>query len=427
MNPFKEKPLKLEDMLYSWKKMYVNPMSKDVSPYTKTRVILMNGTEFEAGGFSHHFTRNTDDYKLRQELAFMRFVEKEQQQMINMLKPVDENVLETTIAYEQLAVDLTAFMAQREKDFNVKCALDFALLEDFDHLYRYANLLESDYGVRAENLVGKYTEIMPARPTLAHHRHPLDNPRKNINAKKSPIETVLDTMIITAAEQQTMNYYMNVSAFYKNDAGRKLFQEICLVEEEHVTQYGCLMDSNADYFECLLWHEYCECYLYWSCYMTESDKNLKKFWEENLQVEIGHLHKAVEICKKFGKKDIEEIIPDGTFPEPVNLTSNVDYVRKVIETTTEYTSKNDGYKNICDLEKDDRYFLYQKVVNNPVKSVPSHEVIVNNITQFKEDYRYETEPNPITALRNRKEDNVEVGVKPMNLNNTGFEKNKKEN
>jgi len=86
-----------------------------------------------------------------------------------------------------------------------------------------------------------------------------------------------------------------------------------------------------------------------------------------------------------------------------------------------------SYKNICDLEKDDRYFLYQKVVNNPVKSVPSHEVIVNNITQFKEDYRYETEPNPITALRNRKEDNVEVGVKPMNLNNTGFEKKKKEN
>ena len=33
-------------------------------------------------------------------------------------------------------------LAMREPDKRVKAALDFALLEDFDHLYRYADLLD---------------------------------------------------------------------------------------------------------------------------------------------------------------------------------------------------------------------------------------------------------------------------------------------
>ena len=48
--------------------------------------------------------------------------------MISLLKPIDETLLETTIGYEQLAVDLTAFLAKRSVDKNVKNALDFALL-----------------------------------------------------------------------------------------------------------------------------------------------------------------------------------------------------------------------------------------------------------------------------------------------------------
>lgn len=61
-------------------------------------------------------------------------------------------MLETTIGYEQLAVELTAMLAMREPDKRVKAALDFALLEDFDHLYRYADLLDMEHGVHAETL-----------------------------------------------------------------------------------------------------------------------------------------------------------------------------------------------------------------------------------------------------------------------------------
>lgn len=60
----------------------------------------------------------------------MRRSEQQQQKRISMLKPADETILEHTIGYEQLAVDLTAGLAQMVGDSYVKKALDFALLED---------------------------------------------------------------------------------------------------------------------------------------------------------------------------------------------------------------------------------------------------------------------------------------------------------
>ena len=119
----------------------------------------MNGTEFEANWFSHQFQRHTADNDLRRELALTREVEKQQQLKVSLLKPVTESALEHTIGYEQLAVDLTAELAKREPDCYVKKALDFALLEDFDHLYRYANLLEMEQGVSAQTITKEYTAV----------------------------------------------------------------------------------------------------------------------------------------------------------------------------------------------------------------------------------------------------------------------------
>ena len=421
MNPFKEKPKTIEGTLQNWQQLYPKPYDKrEVDPYTKTRIILMNGTEFEANWFSHQFARHTDDNDLRRDLALTRYVEKQQQLKISLLKPKNESILEHTIGYEQLAVDLTAELAKREMDCNVKTALDFALLEDFDHLYRYANLLEMEQGVAAEWLVGRYTEIMPGRPTIAHHRYPMDNVKRNISAKCSEVQTVLSTMIITAAEQQTMNYYMNVTNFACSDIGRRLYQEIAMVEEEHVTQYESLMDSNATWFEMLLWHEYCECYLYWSCYMTETDPYVKALWEENLSIEITHLHKAVELLKKYEKKDWEEVIPCGDFPAPISLHENVDYVRKILSDTVQYTSKREDYVKVSSLPKNADFFRFQETVNPTTQIVPSHCVIEEFIRRRGADYRFQVAPSPIPELRNRRQDNTSVGRKPNAAESTDF-------
>ena len=179
MNPFKEKPRSIEKSLQNWSQLYPKAYDKkEVNPYTKCRIILMNGTEFESNWFLHHLNRHCLNNDIRRIVAEVRRQEQQQQKRISGLKPIDETILETTIGYEQLAVDLTAEMAQKEPNPVVKAQLDFALLEDFDHLYRYANLLDMDEGVHAERLVGGYTEITPARPTISEHRHPKDDIRR---------------------------------------------------------------------------------------------------------------------------------------------------------------------------------------------------------------------------------------------------------
>ena len=238
-NPFEEKGAPIDSLFVNWKELYPFSYNKnEVDPYTRLRIILMNGIEYEANWFLHQFSRHCPNNDLRREIAYMRRTEQQQQKKIACLKPIDESLLETTIGYEQLAVDLTARLAQNEPDEYVKATLDFALLEDFDHLYRYADLLEFDTNMHAEDLVGRYTEIMPGRPTISHHRHPFDDVRYSINNKTADLKTKLNVEIITAAEQQTMNYYMNLGQFYQNDIGRQLYQEIAMVEEQHVSSDG---------------------------------------------------------------------------------------------------------------------------------------------------------------------------------------------
>lgn len=412
MNPFQEKPESLEKAFQCWKKSYPVAYDKNATdPYTKTRIILMNGTEFEANWFSHQFARHVCDNDLKRELALTRAAEKRQQLKLSLLKPIDETVLEHTIGYEQLAVDLTAELAKRTKDPYVKKALDFALLEDFDHLYRYANVLEEQQGVHAEQLVGGYTEIMPGRPTIAHHRYPKDNVKRGIDSS-ADLFTTLATMIITAAEQQTMNYYMNVTTFADTDAARRLYQEIALVEEEHVTQYESLMNAGCTWAEMLLWHEYAECYLYWSCYMTECDERVKAVWEENFRTEIAHLHKAAEILRKTEKKEWNEVIAGGEFPEPLSLHENIAYVRSVLKNTVQFTASGETYEKLDDLPKNAPFFSFQKKINPSPKDTPSHMVTASYIRKNGRDYRFCTKPNPIKELQDRTADNTEVGRTP---------------
>lgn len=213
MNPLEYKTKDIDDYFISLNNLYPKPYKKDTtSPYTKTRVILMNGTEYESVWFLHQFARHCDNEEIKNMLAVVRQQEQQQQKQIACLKPINESILETTIAYEQLAIDLTATLAQNDKDKANVEALNFALLEDFDHLYRFSNLMLLDVkGADPKFLVGEFTEITPGRPTIAHHRYPKDNVKIAMKANKSDLYSKLVANIITAAEQQTMNYYMNIS------------------------------------------------------------------------------------------------------------------------------------------------------------------------------------------------------------------------
>lgn len=410
MNPFALKPRPIEDCIMNWREMTPEPYDKNaVDPYTRCRVILMNGTEFEAVWYSHRFSRHCADNELRRQIALMRRLEQQQQKLIAALKPADETILEHTIGYEQLAVDLTAGLAQREDNPYVKLALDFALLEDFDHLYRYADLMAFDDRQHAEKLVGRYTEIMPGRPTIAHHRHPFDSVKFHIQSASASPMTRLCTAIITAAEQQTMNYYMNVAAFYPTAWGQKLYREIGMVEEQHVTQYGSLIDVGQTWLEGCLNHQYTECYLYWSAMETETDPRVKAIWAALFEQEVSHLHFAAKLLKDYEGKSWQQVIPGGEFPDPLLLTGNIEYVRRVLGATACNTALRESWVNVNDLSPQADFFRWQGIVNRDVNDVESHAVIERLIARDGEDYRFETAPNPVPALRSRTEDNATLG------------------
>ena len=415
MNPFNLKVKPVEENFMDIKKMYPKSYNKDkVSPYSKTRVILLNGAEFEANWFMHQFARHCDNPEIKKELSIIRAQEQQQQKRLACLKPLNESILETTIAYEQLAIDLTATLAQNEKDKTNKKALDFALLEDFDHLYRFANLFALDQNKKAETVVKKLTEITPGRPTIAHHRYPKDNIKTPMDAKKSSLYTKLVASIITAAEQQTMNYYMNIAQWYKNHLGRKLYAEIAMVEEEHVSQYESLKDPTCTWLEEWLLHEYCECYLYYSAMNEEQDAYLKSIFEDHFYIEVSHLQRVYELLKKFEKTDKEKVLGcPGEFPPLLKLGTNKEYVREVLERTVSLTGNREDYIDIYNLPKDADFFNYQKLLIPNENDVPSHQVIEKSIDKLGQDYRYESKKNPIKELQNRKKDNTNVGRIPI--------------
>ncbi|MEG2769430.1 MAG: hypothetical protein RR902_01290 [Oscillospiraceae bacterium] len=407
MNPFKQKSKSVEDGIVDWKTMASKPYNKNtVDPYTKLRIILCNGAEFESVWFQHQFMRHCQNDDLRRELAMLRRVEQQQQKRIGSMKPLNETILETTIGYEMLAVDLTSALAKQEKCALVKKALDFALLEDFDHLYRYSNLLEGERGIKAEKLVGKYVEIMPGRPTISEHRYPFDDVRPCVS-KDADLLTKVNIGIITAAEQQTMNYYMNIGAFYDTEAGRSLYAEIAMIEEQHVSHYGSLINTDTTWLEGLLMHEYTECYLYYSCFSTETCEKTKALWEQLYEQELSHLKKAAELLEKYEKKQVEQVIPKADFPKLLKLEPSKEYVREVMQ-STRLTSKRDDYINVAKLEKDDEFFKFQDTVNPTADITPSHKVIKNYIEKNKKDYRYAEAPHPINALDCRTKDNISV-------------------
>lgn len=412
VNPFYEKnAIPVEESFKNWKEIFVQPYNKKTaSPYTKTRVILMNGTEFESNWFLHQFSRHCNNNELRRQIALVRRHEQQQQKMISSLKPIDESDLETTIAYEQLAVDLTAILAQHVTDQNVKNALNFALLEDFDHLYRYANLLEEEQGIPATDITKNYTEIMPGRPTFCEHRHPFDSINKFICNLTSDPFTKLTTSIITAAEQQTMNYYMNVGNLHKSETGRKLYGEIAMIEEQHVTEYGSLLDTNCTWLESWVMHEYTECYLYYSCYQDETDSNIKNLYYNLYLEECGHLKKASEMLERFEGKEWKCLFPcGGDFPELLKFDGNIEYVRGVIKDSIYLTKDRESYTDSRELSTKSDFKKYNKQVNSGGE--PVHAFTQSYMKKKGKDYRFETAPHPIKELASRTDDDITVGLK----------------
>src|SRR4029453_7334093 len=174
-------------------------------------------------------------------LAQVRRVEQHQQTMVNWLNPADQSPLETTIGFEQVAIEVTARVAQAEPDPYLAQVFRFGLLEDFDHLYRYSALMDRLQGKDANALVQSYSDIVPGRPTVIEHRDPLDDLRKPYDRRQAAPLTKLHALTIMAGEHQTHDYYMTIGPMFADPIARQVYAEIASIEEQHVTQYESII------------------------------------------------------------------------------------------------------------------------------------------------------------------------------------------
>jgi len=399
-NPLQESGLPLEKQFRNWRDLNVTPYNKDsVHPFGRCRGIVANGIEVEAVMFSHSLARNTLDPEVKRQLALVRRIEAQQQKAMNWLIPGDETTLEVTLGYEQVAVDLTSWVAQNEPDAYLRQVYEFGLLEDFDHLYRYANLYDLLDSKKAEKIVGGLTEITPGRPTIFEHRDPRDEIRRPMTALAADPQSILNALTVMSAEQQTMNFYNTIGNRFVEPLARGLYLEIAQIEEQHVSHYESILDPNCTMLENLAFHEYNECWIYYSFMQEETDPKVKALYELHLAMEIEHLRIACELVKKIERRDPEEFLPKA-IERPMQFKENKEYVRQVLASQVDLTAKEAEFVPISSLQPDDRYFAYNGTVN--AGWVPTEDVIAQTIESRGEEYRLETEgPNPVAGLRRK--------------------------
>ncbi|WP_122523949.1 hypothetical protein [Pseudomonas viridiflava] len=333
----------LDKQHFTWKEMASKPISKlDDDAFTRVRVILMNGVESDALRLKHFGSRFHK--ALRDPLAQVRRAEQHQMTMVNWLLSADHSPLETTVAYEQTAIEITAAVAQTEPDPYQAQTYRFGLLEDFDHLYRYSAMLDRLEGKDANNILQGYTDLVPGRPTSEHHRAPQDDLRENYQKDQAELITKIHAALITAAEYQTHDYYMNIGPTFADPVARALYAEIASVEEQHVTQYGSLQDPGETFIEKWLIHEAMEVYAYASCAEQEDNPRIKAMWERFVDYELGHLNLACELFKNLERRDPAEIL-GGQLPEMIAFKSQRDFVRTTLAAEVDLRAHGINYVN----------------------------------------------------------------------------------
>jgi rubrerythrin len=358
---FRTKGAPLDRQRFTWRELVQAPYSKlDDDAFTRVRVILMNGIESEALRFGHACARM--NAALQRPLAQVRRVEQHQQTLINWLNPADQSPLETTIGFEQVAIEVTASLAQHEPDAYLAQIYRFGLLEDFDHLYRYSALMDRLEGRDANNILQSYTDILPGRPTSVEHRHPDDDLRRPYDRRKAAPVTKMNALTLVAGEHQTHDYYMNIGPTFSDPLARQLYAEIASIEEQHVTQYESLIDANETWLEKWLLHEANEVYNYWSCVEFEGNPRIRKIWERFLDYELGHLELVRTLFEETERRDAAEVLPQH-LPEPIQYRPQREFVREVLAKEVDFRANGTEIVPSEQLPRDNLSKTYAKAMN----------------------------------------------------------------
>lgn len=372
--PFEHKGRPIEDQYMSWDEMIQAPFDKNqVDAYTRTRVILMNGIENNSVISSHCMDRTTNNDEIKRQLAAIRRMDSQHQQTVNWLTPADASVVEITIGYEQVAVELTSNLAKNEPDDYFRQVLDFALLEDFDHLFRFGCLMEILEGKDPSSITQGRTEIKPGRPTAVEHRHPDDEMRMHFDGPSAGLKTKMNYHTIVSGEQQTMLFYKAHGFQYSDHMARKLYAEIAEIEQQHVSQYEQVGDPTVSPLEKMAMIQLNEAYNYYSCVQTEVDGRIKRIWERFFEDEMEHFYMIADLIQRFENRDIQDVLKADTIEPLIVFEENKDYVNRVLEQQVDLQPIDMQFVRESELPDDWKSYDYQRKVNSG--GAPSEQVV----------------------------------------------------
>ena len=359
INLFQDKGIPLDRQRMSWKDMVGKPFSKlDDDAFTRIRVILMNGVELDSLRTKQVALRSSAETRVP--LAQMLRIEQHQATTVNWLLGPDHSPLETTIGYEQTAIEVTASTAQLEPDPYLAQAYRYALLEDFDHLYRYSALLDRLEGKDANNITQGYTDIVPARETWFHHRAPEHDLLEPYGADAA-LATKLNALTLTGGEYQTHDYYMNIGPIFADPVARQLYAEIAAVESQHITHYGSMLNPAESPLEKLLVCEANEVWNYAGCAAQEGNPRIRSIWEQFMEYELGHFQVALRLFKDIERRDPAEVLGDGALPKFIEFRSHRDFIRKIID--EESGMRKNGTQFVGTKDEGESSRVYREAVN----------------------------------------------------------------
>ncbi len=341
INPFNQQSNYTSHYYFNWKQLSPHPYNKrDVSPQTRLNILLASIMEGQISQLNSYYASNCKDNDVRRQLALFRRTEWQQSLLTSSLKPIGEELLEHSLAVEQLQIMLALFASKNESNNYVKQAIDFNCIEDCDHLYRLANLFKLN-GMDAERVIGRDIDIMPYRPTIAQHRYPIDDVKRYCNYKHSDTATVLNISMLSAINNYAKNLYSHATLHHGDTLGRRLFQELSLVEEQHATLISSLIDPKLTELEWLVLSQYAECYMYYSLCLIEQDSYIHDIWQEMYDIELFHLATASKLLEQHQSTVWQQLVPEGDFPNTIEWKEDNDTLRTNLTENVNLTGKLD--------------------------------------------------------------------------------------
>lgn len=395
MNPFLKIPLKLESLYGSFEDLYPKQYDKySTQIESKLNILMVTKTVKSAFDYLKNSISKLQNHKLKKALSEILLIENERLLKLKLLRLFDESPLETTLYLEDLQVILQAELAIRETDKRLKDTFDFILLDDCDNLYVTANLYDITKGVSPADLISRNAEISPSRATYLQHRHPNDYIRRSI-PKQLVKESILNCLIMITVKRGVIDCYTESLPSLPNDLSRKFLQEITLIKTGHLCLYESFLQQNGSILKNLIYIEYLNAYLFWSCSLFEKSEYIRKLFENFFDESVSILRVFTKLLRQKHNLNWFDVINYGEFPPPLRLKENILHIRKLKAEKTDINLLNGEFISSKNLPYNANFYKFQNLRNRNFEDCPSQKVIQSHRLTYGSDYRYEVAPNPI--------------------------------